>query len=198
MVGTIGLAGSKAREQGRLMNWTLRIGAPHLAASAVSGAAVGFVASLAGAALLVSAEDLPLSPSGLLLAPFAVADALGIPAKVASRSKQVPMSWKQVFPAPMSATLYGVVLGAGVFSTVYFWSFWALIVALVLTADVATGLLGGLAYGLARAAPTMASVATPGEASVLHASEFLHTHVRVVRLISAASILAAGLAIGSR
>src|SRR6266511_3317873 len=102
MVGTIGVAGSQARKRGHLARWWWRLGFTHLVGAMVGGGLLGVILSFVGTLLVL-----------------AVADLVGIPAKHLSRARQVPLSWKHVLPAPMSASVYGLTLGIGVLSTVY-------------------------------------------------------------------------------
>ena len=168
MVGTIGLAGSKARAQGTWGRWWLRLGSTHILAAMTAGALAGAVVAIAGGllrALLPGGHSIqvgiPVLAAGVILL-FAVFEVAGVPAKYLARARQVPMSWKQIFPAPMSSALYGAVLGFGFLSTVYSWSFFALMTAVFLRGSVAAGLAAGAAFGLGRSLPVIATSSVPG------------------------------------
>ncbi len=90
-----------------------------------------------------------------LMGALVVVELAGLPAKYLSRARQVPLSWKHVFPPRLSAALYGGVLGLGVSSTIYFWSFHALMLGIFLKGGIVVGALAGMAFGLGRALPVI-------------------------------------------
>jgi hypothetical protein len=191
MVGTIGLAGGRG-SGGRIMRWVIRLGAPHALMASLTGALVGTLVAMVGGATAATVGQAPVWVLGLVLALTAAAEVAGFPAQYLARAKQVPMSWKQVFPAPMSAAIYGATLGAGVLSTVYFWSFYALLLALLILGNVAFGALGGAAYGLGRALPVLATgLLLRNPSTVDRVTEFLAPRARLLRQLSALSITGA-------
>jgi len=124
----------------------------------VGGGLLGVILSFVGALLASSGLlRIPVLPLAGTLLVLAVADLVGIPAKHLSRARQVPLSWKHVLPAPMSASVYGLTLGIGVLSTVYFWSLYALLLSILAVGDVVIGVLAGMAFGAGRVLPVVAS-----------------------------------------
>ncbi|MBA3432209.1 MAG: hypothetical protein ACR2L4_08960 [Actinomycetota bacterium] len=193
MVGTIGFAGSKARVAGRFGWWWRVIGTPHLAAAALGGALLGAVASTVGLALPGGSPE-RVWVGLALLAIAGGLDLIGARANLIARAKQVPLSWKHVFPAPMSSTLYGATLGIGLASTVYFWSFWAVIVALIVAASPALGLLLGAGYGIGRALPVFAVAGALEESEIETTLDSWRDRDQLVKTLSlmATALLALG------
>lgn len=159
MVGTIGLAGSESREKKRMGGWWVRIGVPHLVGSMLGGAGVGFVVAFLGA-LTDALIDVPTTAVVGIIGLFVLAETVGVPAKMLSRTRQVPLSWKHVFPATASAPLYGAFLGMGVTTTIYYWSHYALLAAVFFSSNLAAGSALGALFGLGRAAPVIGSAFT--------------------------------------
>jgi hypothetical protein len=193
MVGTIGFAGGKARKGKTTGRWLLRLGLNHLAFSVIGGALTGLVFAFLGSLL----QELLGSPGSIvavtMFATLAAADILMLPITRLSHARQVPMSWKHVFPAPMSAALYGLVLGVGVLTAVYYWSFAALTLGIALSATPVIGLAAGGSFGLGRALPVLLSALAQDEHSVEQWSDavrdFASNHTRVVRLTSAGATI---------
>lgn len=163
MVGTIGFAGSKARSQGRTWRWLRRLGLSHLGAAMFSGAIVGFVAAVTGVGLVSLIGRNVVRAEGILLVILALVEVTGLPIIQLSRARQVPMSWKHVFPAPMSAALYGGMLGAGVLTAIYYWSFPALLVGVLAAASPVFGIVAGASFGAGRALPVFLGLMTSDE-----------------------------------
>lgn len=165
MVGTIGFAGGKARIQRKVFRFARRIALPYALASIAGGAILGLAAALVGGLALPQPGDAEAETSVVasVLAVAGAADAFGISVKRFSRRRQVPLSWKHVFPPPMSATLYGFTLGVGVVTAIYYWSFLAFLVAVAVTADPALGVMAGIAFSLGRAALSLLAVAARDE-----------------------------------
>ncbi|HEV2756495.1 MAG TPA: hypothetical protein VG318_12060 [Actinomycetota bacterium] len=161
MVGTIGFAGSRARSRGRLGQWVLRLGGPHTIAAALGGSALGALVAFAGSVVVSGAFDAGPGVVAAALGALALADVAGLPPQYTTRARQVPLSWKHLLPAPTSSALYGLVLGLGVGTTVYFWSYPALVVATFFSGNVFTGIAAGAAFGVGRALPVLASPLTP-------------------------------------
>jgi apolipoprotein N-acyltransferase len=190
MVGTIGFAGGKAHEQHQVRRWALQLALPHLAASTLGGALTGVVAAFLGGVLLGPLESttLPIITVSVLLL-LAVADVLMVQASRVSRARQVPLSWKHTFPAPMSSVLYGFALGAGVFTSIYYWSFVSLLVAIVVSRSVTVGLIAGGMFGLARGLiPVVAGLGRDErvvDARAGHIERALYERPRLVRVASA-------------
>lgn len=192
MVGTIGFAGSKARTNGRFIRWWLKVGAPHLVASLLGGAALGLLAGSLGDLLLPERTD-TVSIGVAMVVVAGVLELSGVRANLVARAKQVPMSWKHAFPASMSAVLYGVTLGAGVASTVYFWSFWVLVGGTFLTAKPFVGLLGGAAYGAGRALPVFLTALALKDDQIGPAVEMWNGQSLAVKFLSLAATLLIGI-----
>lgn len=193
MVGTIGFAGSRARDQGRYRQWGTLVGV-HVLGSALGGGAVGLVVGFLGAAFARATVVTPRGVvAGILLA-FAALDIVGAPASVVSRARQVPMSWKHVFPARMSSTMYGLTLGSGVASTIYFWSAHATLIAAFLLGVPGLGLIAGAAFGIGRSAPVIVSSFIDSDSGTQHFADILTSSKRFpLRIASAASIAAVAL-----
>ncbi len=184
MVGTIGLAGSRARQQGRFGQWWVRLGVTHMATAMLGGVFLGLAVSFVGMIVAVSVGRVPPKALGVGMMVLAAADVVGPSAHRVSRMRQVPLAWKHEFPAPMSAALYGAALGAGVLSAAYFWCFHALLLAIFATADPGVGALAGAAYGLGRTLPTILSTLATREEVLDTLAGFLDPHTRLVRFLS--------------
>jgi hypothetical protein len=191
MVGTIGFAGSRARQAGTYGGWLRRIGATHLLMSIVGGGMLGLLVGLAGAILAPSlAEPRPWLVALIALAGTA-AEVSSLESQRLGRARQVPLSWKHAFSARMSASLYGWTLGFGVLTTVYFWSFWAWLVLGLLVGDPVRALLGGIAYGAGRAAPVLASSLVNSDTAE-RLTNLLDRNSWALRGLSATAILLVG------
>jgi hypothetical protein len=198
MVGTIGFAGSKARQNSRYTAWWLRLGLPHAALSALGGGLVGGLLGLAGVATADRlTQDARVWAGVAVVGLMFIAEGANVPAKILGRARQVPMSWKHTFPAPMSAALYGFTLGTGVLSTAYFWSFWALLVLIVGSADPVVGIGLGAVYGLSRTAPILASAVVSSD-QVDSLIDTLYRHPVAIRLVSMGGILVGGIGYSAR
>jgi hypothetical protein len=187
MVGTIGVAGSNARQQGSFLRWWERIAIPYALSAVAGGALLGLVVSFLGllsSSLLGRVPPIALATAVLILA---FGDAVGPPAKFLSRARQVPMSWKHVFPAPMSAALYGATLGMGLLSTAYFWSLHALLLIVFATADYRTAILAGAAFGAGRVVPVLASAFVTNEETLDRVAGRLYSSNWRLKLFSAIS-----------
>lgn len=197
MVGTIGFAGGKARQQKKVLRFVRRIATPYALASAVGGALLGVTAAVAGGLLLPRTRE--LGEAWILASVFVVAgaaDAMNVPIKRLSHRRQVPLSWKHVFPPPMSAALYGFTLGAGVLTAIYSWSFPAFLIAVAVSSNIAIGLMAGVAFSIGRAAPSLIALAARDEWVVDRLSSrveaFLSRNARFPRLVGASTMWAAG------
>ena len=191
MVGTIGFAGSRARQARTYGRWIRRVGAPHFLMSALGGATLALIVGLLGAVL-----DPYLSRYRYVVVPvlalgLAAAEVSRLESQRVGRARQIPLSWKHEFSAPMSASLYGLTLGLGILTTVYFWSFWAWLALLLVEGDLGLALLSGLAYGVGRAAPVVTSSLVASE-TVDRATKALDGAAPALRILSAGGILLAG------
>jgi hypothetical protein len=157
MVGTIGSAGSRARDNGKFLSWFGKISVPHAVASLLGGGLMGLVGGFLGGLLSVSPE-LRLIVALVAVGAGVILEIAKVPANLLARAKQVPLSWKHVFPAPMSAALYGATLGTGVASSVYFWSFWVTVAAVIAVGSPVAGFLIGAVYGVGRTTPVFVAV----------------------------------------
>lgn len=158
MVGTIGFAGSRAREQRTVWRWWWRLGIPHLLALTLAGAMVGIIVGFLGSVFKSAIGGIPVEAVTFLLLVFALLELLGVSAKYVSRARQVPLSWKHVLSAPASAALYGAALGFGLTTTVYFWNFPALLALVFAIADLPVAIAAGAVFGLGRFVPVLASL----------------------------------------
>lgn len=181
MVGTIGLAGSQARQRNVFERWLIPVGATHAVGGLLGGLVLGGLVAFLGRLWQELVGAVPAGAVVAVLALLAVVDAFGVSAKYLSRAKQVPMSWKHVFPAPMSSALYGFLLGIGIGTTVYFWSFHALLVAIFARADLSIGAIAGIAYGLARAMPPLLTAFIGDEEGVDRVSDYLGRRRYLIR-----------------
>lgn len=116
---------------------------------------------------------------------------MAMPAYYLARPRQVPMSWKRVFPAPPSAVLYGLTLGFGFASTVHSWSFYGVVAGILFTGRLDVGLVAGAAFGVGRALPVLVSPAVSGGPALDElaegASTWVQLHARTLRVASACS-----------
>lgn len=191
MVGTIGLTGSKGRETRGVGRWWFGIGGLHVLSAAAAGGVLGLTIGLFGAVASRVASPLPLFVLAIAMGVLAIAESIGLPAAGFARRKQVPMSWREVFPARMSAAAYGAVLGFGILSTVYSWTFWALVVSIAALSNIALGFAAGIAYGLGRVLPVIAA-AYLSEEWTLTLIGGVDRWKRYVRQVSAAAIALLG------
>lgn len=193
MVGTIGLAGSKARIRGDIGTWWRGAGGLYVGASLLGGLLLGAVGSFIG--LLLQAWS--WAPAMLLVALLLIlglADLTGLSAKRYSHARQVPLSWKHKFPPVVSAPLYGLTLGSGVFTSVYYWNFFALLLLILVTGEVALGLLGGIGFGVGRAAPVVLAALSMKEVGPRQSPDttfdWVNAHKHFVRFLAASASLA--------
>jgi hypothetical protein len=158
----------------------------------VAGAILGGVASFTVLAVAGSALDVHAAAGAtvVLAAVAAVAEAAGVRV-VPQVRRQVPEPWRRVLPLPVTAALYGALLGVGFATFVLTLAFWALAAVVVLQADVALGVLVGAAFGLGRAVPVALLTTRPAIVTALAERPRL---LRAWRLVCAAALAATALA----
>jgi hypothetical protein len=183
MVGTIGFAGSKARAGRHFARWWATVGLPHVLASVAAGALAGVVAGLLGS-LVRLRIDIPTAVIVVVLVGLALADVARVPANFVARGRQVPLSWKHTLPASLSAPLYGATLGLGFASTVYFWSYWALLALLLGRGSPLAGLAVGSAYGLGRTLPALLTALTLRHDDIARVIDAIYARQPLVRTLS--------------
>ncbi len=132
-----------------------------------AGAIAGGVLTFGGLALVGGAVPEPGLPVGaVVLAALAAAAALGElrgVRVVPQIRRQVPESWRRLWPLPLAAGAYGVLLGLGFATFVLTLALWALALACFALGDVALGVAVGAVFGLARALPI--ALLAPGAAA---------------------------------
>lgn len=156
------------------------------ALGSIAGGAVSFaVLALAGTALEIHAAT---GATVVLAAAAAVAEAAGVRVLPQVR-RQVPEPWRRVLPLPVTAGLYGALLGVGFATFVLTLAFWALAAVVVLQGEAALGLVVGAAFGLGRAVPVCVLAAHPSGALVTALAERPRL-LRAWRLVCAAALAA--------
>jgi len=199
MVGTIGFAGSEARDRGALRNWWLRLALPHITAALLGGLLFGLAVTLLGALVSGALDSREPAVAVVGLAIFSLADVMRLPAKVFARARQVPLSWKHIFPPPVSSALYGFVLATGFLSTVYYWSFYALVFAIFVVANPSVGAAAGAAFGFGRTVPVALSPLVRGGEELDQVAERMSRHLHpgavTATFLSAAATAVAALAL---
>jgi hypothetical protein len=81
-----------------------------------------------------------------------VATGAGLP--FPSSTWQVPVTWRERFPAQVTMLLYGALLGVGFLTTVVFPVYWFFVGGTLLSGSVITNLLGWWAYAGVRSLST--------------------------------------------
>lgn len=133
---------------GQRSKWSLS-----LLAHALGGGIGGTVTAALAIVVAWTLVRMPVSASvwalAILILSFAI-DARILRIRVPSPKRQVPERWRQIFKPHLTAFFYGVGLGTGVTTRVYFAITYAvfLVAALVLAVPGALGV--GAAYGFAR------------------------------------------------
>jgi hypothetical protein len=131
-----------------LWHWSgLALGATALAL-AVSGIALAVPVPRVALAALVAVPSLA----------WGLAAAIGRPLPVATPHRQVPRAWRYAMTPAQYAFCYGVGLGAGVFTRIMSFSFYAFVGSLLLVRDPLLAIGIAQVYAAARAAPVVAGV----------------------------------------
>jgi hypothetical protein len=153
MVATITAAvggGRRASKPLRLVLWHwagLALGASALAA-AVSAVALAVPVPRVALAALVAVPSLA----------WGLAAAVGRPLPVATPHKQVPLAWRYAMTPAQYSFCYGVGLGAGVFTRIMSFSFYAFVGSLLLVRDPLLAVGIAQLYAAARVAPVVAAL----------------------------------------
>lgn len=154
MVYTIAPA---VRRKPTMTGWGL-IAGPYVVGSIIGGAATGTLVGGTGMVLRSSASD-----DAVLLAIFALVcliaimrDLLRPACFLPSLQRQVPVRWRANLPLGYATFLYGVQLGLGWATHVYFGSYYILLSVIFLEGSAKYGLLIHATYGLARSAAILA------------------------------------------
>jgi hypothetical protein len=157
---------------------------------AVVGGAASFGAlAIAGSSLSAHAAA---GATAAIAATAAVAEAAGVRV-VPQVRRQVPEPWRRVLPLPVTAALYGALLGAGFATFVLTLAFWALAAVVVLQAKLVLGALVGVGFGLGRAVPVAVLAAHPSGSIVVALAERPRL-LRAWRFVCAAALAATALA----
>jgi hypothetical protein len=160
-------------------------------AGTVAGGVASFtVLAFAGSALDVHAAA---GATAILAAAAAAAEAAGVRV-VPQVRRQVPEPWRRVLPLPVTAALYGALLGVGFATFVLTLAFWALAAVVVVQGKLVLGVLVGAAFGLGRAVPVAVLATRPSGAALVAALAERPRLLRVWRLVCAAALAATALA----
>ncbi|NAZ80628.1 hypothetical protein GTR02_02195 [Kineococcus sp. R8] len=173
-------------ERGRASRWPVTV-AFHLLGSAAAGAALGAALGLAGA-LLPLERDVPAAVALVLLAGFcaaAVAVETGRLPALPTWHRQVDEDWLHRYRGWVYGLGYGAQLGVGVVTIVTSPLLYAALALALLTGGPAAGAAVGFAFGLARAAPVLAT------RTVTTAARLGAAHRRLERLAPAGRTAAA-------
>jgi hypothetical protein len=112
--------------------------------------------------------------------------------------RQLPEHWRRVMPMPLTAVLYGVLLGIGFTTFVLSFGVWALAGVSLAVGDPSIGLLIGGAFGLGRALPILVLAPAAGGRLGIRATELMCERPGVylgLRRGDAAALVAAALAL---
>jgi hypothetical protein len=119
-----------------------------------------------------------------------VADATGT--RIAPQiRRQVPEPWRRVLPLPVAAGLYGFLLGLGFTTYVLTFAVWAVAALSFAIGDPAAGIAAGLAFGIGRAVPIVATAPLlhrPTGAAVLRSMAERPAVLRGARLADAVAV----------
>lgn len=135
---------------GRRGRWLVSV-VSHVAGGALGGALVLSVVALA-AALVGPSESVRVGIALCVLGVALLFDLRIIRARVPSPTRQVPRRWREEFGLHTTAFLYGLGLGMGVTTRVYFAITYAIFIAAALLLPFALAAAVGAAFGLARSA----------------------------------------------
>ena len=150
MVHTIAPA---VRRKPTLTGWALVV-IPYMAGSILGGAFTGAFVAAVGS-VLRRAGPSHIAVLALFIAVCTVAvirDMLRPTSVLPSLQRQVPARWRATLPLGYATFLYGIQLGLGWATHVYFGSYYILLGMILLTGNIKTGLLVHATYGLARGA----------------------------------------------
>jgi len=150
MVYTIAPA---VRRRPTLTRWALAV-MPYLVGSILGGAFTGaFVAAVGLALRRAGLSHVAVLALFIVVCTVAVIrDMLRPTSVLPSLQRQVPVRWRASLPLGYATFLYGVQLGLGWATHVYFGSYYILLGMIMLGGNVKTGLLVHATYGLARGA----------------------------------------------
>jgi cytochrome c biogenesis protein CcdA len=150
MVGTILPVVYGQRASGRLPvgHWL------HLVSSVVGAAVLGYAIGAVGG---VFRPDPALAAAVTLIVACAyLAASLGlVQIPTPQRRQQVPIAWRAQFGPAVMSVGYGLALGAGVFTHVWVYSFYPVLVWIALAGGPWAGLVVWSAFGLGRALPVV-------------------------------------------
>jgi hypothetical protein len=123
----------------------------HLLGGAVGGIAT---AALAFAALRVAGigESVRVTSALGIVGVALLFDSRVLPLRLPSPKRQVPVRWREYFRPPTTAFLYGIGLGTGVTTRVYFATTYAVFLVAALTLPFVDALVVGAVYGASRSA----------------------------------------------
>lgn len=126
--------------------WSLHALGATLAAGA-TGAVLGGIGAIAGAPW-GTVGTVVVVGIGVL---YAARDLLGLPVPLPDLKRQVPEWWRTFFSPGVTATLYGVGLGAAFYTSLRFGTYVVVSVIVLATGDLVTGALICAPFGLGRA-----------------------------------------------
>ncbi len=125
----------------------------HLVGSSLGGAVVGSALALIGFPLALRMGE----KRGLIIGIVALIFALGefglLKVPRPQRHKQVPAGWRARFPPEIVAGLYGVMLGTGVMTPIWFATVYVMFVWMALSGNMVLSAMIGAIYGATRAVP---------------------------------------------
>jgi hypothetical protein len=145
MVETIGPMVDEARRKGPLVR------AAHVVGGLVGGAALGGLAGLVGS--LVGTAGLSSTARSVLL----VASVMALVYDLATHGRrmglgrQTPIGWRSRFSPTVASFLYGLDLGTGITTRLYFASYLVAVLAAAIAGEVWIGAAIGAAFGGTRA-----------------------------------------------
>ena len=171
---------------GSRIAWAMSF-AMHILGGALGGAAT---AAFAFAALgIVGIGETARFVAALVVVGAAfLLDANALPVRVPSPRRQVPERWREYFRPPTTALLYGVGLGTGVTTRVYFATTYAVFIGSALTVSFAETLEIGAIYGVSRSAGVWIAYSAESLESLRAALWRREGHRRVVKIANLASL----------
>lgn len=171
--------------------WTVTLAlTAFITSSAGAGAVLGLILGVAG-------QLIPLPFRGGLLvgtALIAVAIELGLPLPRPQRRRQVPSAWRDRLPPPVFVSLYGALLGAGVFTFVPHATLYVVLAGAALAGPL-PGAFIMLVYGGARSLPVLWTIHWQID-DAAYGGLALTRWDRSVRRVNAAAVVAATVVFG--
>lgn len=178
MIGTISpmVDGERATGRRAAAHWL------HLGGAVIGGTLAGVMIGLIGTALL--------SPQLALAATFVLAGLYGLhelgmlQMPTPERQHQVPIAWRARLPARITATAYGLMLGAGFLTHITTTTYYVMWFTAVATGVPLWAAAVGATYGAARGVPPfmLAALSTRGSGSFGRYDRIIRGDGRVVHI----------------